>query len=165
MEANKNFKRLYHLVKQVPEYREVRDGSGRKTNNSNLIIQGWIWQSTNEQKYQKHELTQEEYNRICNEIEKKYNIKPLIHRNKTGVAPSDNDADKLRKRLLAAVHENIKLRGYSSCNAYLNDRNTYAQNMILRSSGGTYKQLNELPSSKLHSLYSYFKNENKLYRK
>lgn len=158
----KNFHRLYHLVKQLPQYREWRDGSGRQVNNASVIIQGWIWQATNERTYKKSELSLGEYDRICMEIEEKYGLRKARHRNFTGTTKGDDRDDRARKRLLAAVHANLTLRGYAQSPEYLQNRNGYAIGQILHHAGRVYDDFNKIPYSKLLSMYHYYLKENKM---
>lgn len=161
----KDFHRLYYLIKQIPEYQESRDGAGSKRSNADILIQGWIWQSTNEEKHKKSELTLLEYNRICSEIEKKYNLKPAVHRNKSVKLPGADKNNEARGRVLAAVHANLQLRGYDDNVEYNNDRNAYAIGVLMRMTGHKYKNYNDVPLYKLQNLYNTLCSENRMLRK
>ncbi|WP_370789535.1 hypothetical protein [Bacteroides nordii] len=151
-----NFKRLYHLVSQVKKQDESMD--------TDRFIQGWIWQSTNERTYRKSELSMSEYENICNEIEKKYGLKKLRHRNSTGVNKDDDKIDRARKRLMAAVHENMRLKHKDKLEGYQNSPNNYVIGIIMRHSGGDYDNFNKIPYARLLGIYSYYLEENKLLR-
>ena len=66
-QQKRNYKRLYYLVGLVKEQEPATD--------TEKFIQGWIWQTTHERTYHKSELTGEEYDYICREIARRYNLK------------------------------------------------------------------------------------------
>lgn len=151
-----NFKRLYHLMNQLKQQDKSID--------VNKFIQGWIWQSTDERTYKKSELTIAEYEGICNEIEKRYGLSKPRHRNVTGVCKEDDRDDRARKRLLAAVHDNIRLKGNDTLEGYRTSPNRYAIGMILRHAGDEYGSFNDIPYARLLAMYNYYIHENKLLR-
>lgn len=151
-----DFRRLYHLVGQLKKRDQSVD--------VDKFIQGWIWQSTNERTYKKSELSIAEYESICNEIEKRYGLEKPRHRNTTGVTGEDDKLDRTRKRLLAAVHENIRLKGNDKLAGYKASPTGYAIGMIMRHAGEEYDTFNHIAYARLLAMYNYYIHENKLLR-
>lgn len=147
----KNFSGLYTAIKYHPDYQEWQDAGGRKHNNADKLIQGWIWQSTNEEKWRKRDLTLEEYNRIVKEL---YAIGGKLPRKRIAkIVKSDDPKDNARKKLMAAWHRRLELLHYNECEAYKADPVGYVIACIMRTCGKKYKDINDVPLWVLNAKY------------
>lgn len=159
----KNFSGLYSAIKYHPEYREWVDAGGRKQSNSDTLIQGWIWQSTHEEKWRKRDLTQEEYNRIIKELYAFRGKKPRTRLAKS--FKSDDPKDGARKNLMAAWHRRLELLHYNESEAYKADPVGYVIACIMRTCGGKYKEINDIPLWELKAKINKVVADNKVMEK
>lgn len=155
----KNFSGLYTAIKRHPDYKEWKDTNGRKYSNADKLIQGWIWQSTSEEKYHKSDLTTDEYNRIVKELYALGGKKPRVRLVKDKGA---DEKDNARKALMAAWHKRLELLHENTLPAYQSAPTGYVIACIMRTCGGKYKDFNDIPLWELRAKYQKVCAENKV---
>lgn len=154
----RSFSALYTAAKLQPEYEEWEDANKRKHSNADKLIQGWIWQGTNEEKYRKSDLTTEEYERIVNEM---YAHAGKSRRTRLAGSYKATDAkDGARKALMAAWHYRLELLHQNTLPAYVAAPNEYVKGCIMRTCGGQYKSFNDIPLNELEAKAKKVRTEN-----
>lgn len=110
-QQKRNYKRLYYLAQKVKEKDPTID--------MEKFIHGWIWDTTKERTYHKSELTGEEYDYICREIARKYDIKDEYF---VTVEKQRHEIE-IRKKRSAVLHRLQKIgvdtTDWKAVNAYL----------------------------------------------
>lgn len=155
----RSFSGLYTAVKCHPGYQEWVDANGRKHNNAEELIPNWIWESTNEEKYHKRDLTIDEYNRIVKELYALGGKKPRTRLVKSKGVDEKDDA---RKSLMAAWHRRLELLHDNTKPAYLAAPTGYVIACIMRTCGNKYKNINDIPLWDLRAKYQKVYAENRV---
>lgn len=147
----KNYSSLYTAIKCHPEYREWQDVAGRRCSNADDLIHGWIWQSTSESKWQKRDLTMDEYRRIVREL---YALAGKRPRTRLPVGcRADDPKQAARRSLMAAWHRRLKLLREDRLPGYVAAPSGYVVSCIMRSCGGKYENFNDIPLWELRVKY------------
>lgn len=144
----KTYKELYGLVQNIPGYQKGEQGE--------KLIQGLIWQHTNERVYRKSDLSDREYATLCDWIRKKFGIRKRISK------PGDKDIDKWRRRVIAVICEWIELSQTEYRSKVSLAKKIAEQACRDPDRREEVKPFNALTEFELQSIYNAFLKKNKL---